>query len=632
MKSTLVKTIALFITLGISSCTVQDPETSIIPVKDFFRNPEKSNYQLSPNGEYLSFLAPNQNRLNIFIQKIGEAKAVQITNSEDRDIFKYLWANDDKLLYLKYSGEKGSKLYMIHKDGSEVKDLTPVENTSVRILDLMADVPGEILIEMSSGGTGLYDVYNLNLESGEIILKEKNPGNITMWKTDHDHNVRIAISNDGVNQVVLFREGDTGQFKKVISTNFREHLEPLIFTFDNKYVYASSNLGRDKSAIVKYDLQNNKELECIFEHPEVDVYNLMYSPKENKIGAVTYTTWKMEYEFFDEGWEKFFTSLFKKFEGYEVTVPSRSKDETKYLVRTTSDKSMGAYYYYDTNTDEFEKLADVSPWIDENDLSEMKPIRYKSRDGLTIHGYLTIPKGKESKNLPTIILPHGGPWLRDKWGYNQEVQFLANRGYAVLQMNYRGSVGYGSKFWEAGFKEWGQKMQNDVSDGVEWLISQGIADRERIGIFGYSFGGYIALAGLVYTPEYYKCGVSYSGLPDIKSFIGSIPVSWRPFKEMIYEMVGHPKKDSEMLETYSPVNHADRIVAPVFYAYGKQDNMIDVSLNQEYVNSLKANDVDLTLMVKEDEGHFFANEENRLEFFNKLEIFLDKNLNGRTSK
>ncbi|MFI5171192.1 MAG: alpha/beta hydrolase family protein, partial [Chitinophagales bacterium] len=266
------------------------------------------------------------------------------------------------------------------------------------------------------------------------------------------------------------------------------------------------------------------------------------------------------------------------------------------------------------------------PWLKEEDLAQIKPVSYKSRDGLTINGYLTLPVGSDGKNLPVVINPHGGPWARDSWFLNPEVQFLANRGYAVLQMNFRGSTGYGKKFMEAGFKQWGKNMQNDISDGVHYLIEQGIADKNKIGIYGASYGGYAVLAGLTFTPELYACGVDYVGVSNLFTFMETIPPYWEPYLEMMYEMVGNPESDKELLSESTPLFHIDKIKAPLFVAQGAMDPRVKKSESDQIVNALREKGIEVEYMVKENEGHGFSNEENRFEFYNAMEQFLEKYL------
>jgi dipeptidyl aminopeptidase/acylaminoacyl peptidase len=394
----------------------------------------------------------------------------------------------------------------------------------------------------------------------------------------------------------------------------------------------ATNIGRDKTAVVKYDIITKKELEKIFEHPEVDVTNLMSSRKRKVITGVSFNTEKVHYHFFDKQREMLQRDLEKRLPGYEVRVAGFNKQEDRCLVRTFSDRSLGAYYFYDMKTKDFRKLADVSPWLKESDLAEMKPISYQSRDGLTIHGYLTVPKGVQPKNLPVVVNPHGGPWYRDSWGFNPEVQFLANRGYAVLQVNFRGSTGYGRKFWEASFKQWGKTMQNDVTDGVQWLIKQGTADPKRIGIYGGSYGGYTTLAGLTFTPDLYACGVDYVGVANLFTFMKSIPPYWKPFLDMLYGMVGHPEKEQDLLRAASPVFHVNKIKAPLLIAQGANDPRVNKNESDQMVEALKKKGIDVPYMVKDNEGHGFSNEENRFDFYRAMEEFLGKHLGGKVEQ
>ena len=371
----------------------------------------------------------------------------------------------------------------------------------------------------------------------------------------------------------------------------------------------------------------------LFAHPDVDVYHLMKSDKRKVITGAAFTTDRRSYHFFDSQREKLQRDLEKRLpKDYEVAVTHMSRDEAKVLVRTYSDKSRGSYYYYDRTNGDFKKLADVSPWLKEEELADMKPIKYQSRDGLTIHGYLTLPKGVEPKNLPVVVNPHGGPWYRDRYGFNPEVQFLANRGYAVLQMNFRGSTGYGRKFWEASFKKWGKEMQNDITDGVHWLIKQGIADRKRIGIYGGSYGGYAVLAGLAFTPDVYACGVDYVGVSNIFTLLQSIPPYWELGREMFYAMVGHPEKEKELLRAASPVFHADKIKAPLFIAQGANDPRVKKAESDQMVAALKKRGINVPYMVKNNEGHGFHNQENRFDFYRAMEKFLAKHLHGKVAK
>ena len=616
----------------IASCTPKKQgQAPLIPMKDFFRNPVKSSFQLSPNGEYLAFEQPWENRMNVHVQKIGSDKVVRITSAKARDIAGFAWANNERIVFVQdKGGDENYKLYAVNIDGSNEKTLTPFEKVRVGIIDDLEDNPDEMIIQMNKRDPRIFDAYRININTGEMKMVAKNPGNISGWITDWNGKIRIASTTDGVNTSILYRKDENSDFKTVLTTNFKESLSPLFFTFDNgDVVYAASNLGRDKSVIVKYDLAKAKELEVIYQHPEVDVSTLLKSKKRKKITGVAFYTDKQHYHFFDDQRKQLQKELQAKLPGYEIVVTSMNKNEDKVLVRTYSDRSRGTYYFYDLNSKDFKKLVDVSPWINENDMAEMKPITYQSRDGLTIHGYLTLPKGVEAKNLPVVINPHGGPWARDRWGFNPEVQFLANRGYAVLQMNFRGSTGYGRHFWEISFKQWGKTMQDDITDGVNWLIKQGIADPKRIAIYGGSYGGYATLAGVAFTPDLYACAVDYVGVANLFTFMNTIPPYWKPYLDMFHEMVGDPVKDKELLAAASPVLHADQIKAPLFIAQGKNDPRVNKAESDQMVEALRKRGVEVEYMVKDNEGHGFHNEENRFDFYNAMEKFLAKYLHGR---
>lgn len=624
--------IALMSTL-ISNCTKKAGPAPLIPMKDFFKNPTKASIQLSPNGEYLAFMQPWENRMNVHVQKIGEDKETRLTSATKRDIAGFIWAGNERIAFVQdKGGNENFHLFVVDIDGKNLKELTPFEGVRVSVVDDLEDEDEFMLIGMNKRDPRVFDVYRINIVSGEMQMIAENPGNVVGWQTDNDGKLRIAITSDGVNNSILYRAVEADPFKTVLTTNFRETLEPLFFTFDNQYIYASSNLGRDKQVIVKYDVANAKELELVYENPDVDVSSLLRSKKRKVITGVTFVTDKRDYYFFDELRENLQKTLEHKLPDYEVVITSMSKDEIKMLVRTYSDKSLGAYYFYNIETGEFRKLVEVSPWLNEEYMAEMRPIKYKSRDGLTIHGYLTLPKGIEPKNLPVVVNPHGGPWARDNWGFNPEVQFLANRGYAVLQMNFRGSTGYGREFWESSFKQWGKSMQDDITDGVKWLISQGIADSSRIGIYGGSYGGYAVLAGLTFTPDLYACGVDYVGVSNIFTLLQTIPPYWEPMREMFYAMVGDPEKEKELLTAASPLFHADKIKAPLFVAQGANDPRVKKTESDQIVNALKERGIDVPYMVKENEGHGFRNEENRFDFYGEMEKFLGQHLGGKVMK
>jgi dipeptidyl aminopeptidase/acylaminoacyl peptidase len=380
---------------------------------------------------------------------------------------------------------------------------------------------------------------------------------------------------------------------------------------------------------VEFDIANGKELKTLYENPDYDVNGLQYSKKRKVLTVADYESWKMEKYFFDEETKKIYERVQKEVGNLNINIPWATKEEDKFIVRTYSDRSLGAYYIYDKTADKLTKIAEIGPWFKEEELAEMKPIQYKSRDGMTINGYLTLPVGytmENAKDLPVVVNPHGGPWARDSWFLNPEVQFLANRGYAVLQMNFRGSTGYGKKFWEISFKQWGLTMQDDVTDGAQWLIGKGIADKKRIAIYGGSYGGYATLQGLVKDPDFYAAGVDYVGVSNMFTFMNTIPPYWKPMLDMFYEMIGDPKTDSVLLASVSPALNAEKIKAPLFIAQGANDPRVNKAESDQMVEALKKRGVTVEYMVKDNEGHGFHNEENRFDFYRAMEKFLGEHL------
>jgi dipeptidyl aminopeptidase/acylaminoacyl peptidase len=619
----------LILVLGIAftSCNTPEPMAEPVALEDFFKNPEKTAFQLSPNGEYFSYLAPYEKRLNVFIQKIGAEEAMRITSETERDLAGYLWANNNRILYLKDTGgDENFQLYGVNIDGTEMVGLTVFEGVRTELIDELDDISEEIIVGLNKRDARVFDPYRLNIVTGEMTMLAENPGNIMGWKTDHNGKLRIAITSDGVNQSLLYRATEADTFVSVITLSFKETLSPIMFTFDNKYIYASSNLGRDKEAYVKYDIANAKELEVIFETEESDVSGLAYSKKDKKLQAAYYYTSKRKVHYLDDEAKALFEKVEAQLPGVEVRFASENKAEDKFMIRTFSDKTRGEYYLYDKVSNELTLLAELSPWINANNMCDMTPINYTSRDGLNIQGYLTLPKGSNGKLMPVVVNPHGGPWARDHWGFNPEVQFLANNGYAVLQMNFRGSTGFGKAFFESSFKQWGKTMQDDISDGVKWMIDEGIADPDNIAIYGGSYGGYATLAGLCFTPELYAAGVDYVGVSNLFTFMKTIPPYWEPFLDMMYEMVGNPDTDSLLMADASPVFHVDKITAPLFVAQGANDPRVNIDESDQIVEALKARGLEVEYLVKENEGHGFHNEENRFDFYRGMLTFLDQHL------
>ncbi len=610
------------------SAALQNQE-NFIPLQDFFKNPTITDFQVSRNNLYIAYRKPWQQRMNVFVRKlsaerlpVGEEK--QITFVKDRNVFNYLWKGDDVIVYSKdFGGDENFHEFSVDINTGKEIDLTPFPNTRTHVMDRLTEVSEtDVLIESNKRDATMFDVYRANVYTGEIRMVAENKGGMEGWVADHTGQVRAAIQNDGLITKVWTRATEQEDFKVIIEYDFKSTFYPLFFTFDNKQLYACSNLKRDKVAIVKIDPVSGAELEVIFEHPEVDAQSLGYSRKRKVITDAIYTTWKHEHKFLDAEHEQIYSTLAKHLGVIDISLPSMNKNEDLFIVCTYSDKTRGNYYLYDAPNDKLTLLYDFGQELVTDKLASMQPVKYTSRDGLTIHGYLTLPLNSSGKNLPIVVNPHGGPWARDVWSYEAEVQFLANRGYAVFQMNFRGSTGYGKEFFSKGFKQWGRTMQHDITDGVEWLIEQGIADPKRIAIYGCSYGGYATLAAITLTPNLYACAIDFVGVSNLFTFMNTAPPYWESYLAKLKAMVGDPETEKEYLLEVSPVQNADKIVTPLFVAQGAKDPRVNINESDQIVNSLRQRGVEVKYMVKENEGHGFHNEENRFEFYAEMEKFL----------
>jgi dipeptidyl aminopeptidase/acylaminoacyl peptidase len=607
----------------------KEEKPPLIAVEDFFKNSDKSSWQISPDGEYISYRSPYKGHTNIFVRKVTDTTAAPVTFDTVRNIFTYQWKGN-RILYLQdVGGDENFQLFSVSIDGKDQKALTPFAKVRTSIINDLRFVPGkekEVMIGINKRDARFFDPYSINIETGEMKVLYQNDKNYDGWYTDHEGIIRIATKTDGVNTTFYHRATAAAPFDSLLTTSYKESFVPNLFTFDNKNIYATSNIGRDKAAVVEYDLAAKKEVKEIYANPDNDVEGLSFSPKRKVLEYAFYTSWKSEEHFLDKETEAEYAKMKEKFKGYEVSIYGSNNEEDKFIVWIGNDKLPAKFYFYDKKTGDTKFLAASRPWLKEEDMAIMKPIVYTSRDGLTIHGYLTLPKGVDAKNLPVVINPHGGPWARDGWGFNNEVQFLANRGYAVLQMNFRGSTGYGKEFWLKGNKQWGKTMQDDISDGVQYLIKEGIADPKRVAIYGGSYGGYATLAGITFTPDLYCCAVDYVGVSNMFTFMKTIPPYWEPYKAMFYEMVGDPKKDSALLAAASPVFAADKIKVPLFIAQGANDPRVNKAESDQMVAALKKRGVEVEYMVKNDEGHGFANENNRIDFYKAMDNFFAKHL------
>lgn len=638
-----VTALAVALAVASASATAADKASTaaptvpkLFPVRDFFSSPERAYFRLSGDGKTLGFMQPvdvgnGQRRRNIFVQALDGSVLVgeprKLTNETARDITDYYWKGNDTLLYQKdFGGDENFHVVAVNATTGKITDLTPGEKVRAGVLDDLPDDPNHILVSHNRRNPEVFDVYRFDLRDGKETLIAKNPGDIVGWLTDHAGRLRIAIRTEGLNTIVQYRDGDSGDFKPIVTTDYKTEVTPAFFDADNRKLYAISNRGRDKKALVLIDPDKPSVEEVIYAHPEVDVANATWSRARNRLATAEFITAKSDRKVFDPAVESIYQSLAGKLPGMENRLQVSNKTEDKFIVASGSDRWEGSRYLYDATAGTLSKLSDLNEKLPAEAMAPMKPVQYTSRDGLPINGYLTLPVGRPAKNLACIINPHGGPWARDVWGFNPEVQFLANRGYCVLQMNFRGSTGYGRTFWEASFNQWGLKMQDDVTDGAQWLIKQGIADPKRLGIYGGSYGGYTTLAGVAFTPDLYAAAVDYVGVSNLFTFLNTIPPYWKPELPKFIDMIGDPVKDKERLTATSPALHADKIRTPLFIAQGARDPRVNKDESDQVVAALKKRGVDVQYMVKDNEGHGFQNEENQYEFYGAMEAFFGKHL------
>ncbi|MCO7227233.1 S9 family peptidase [Pleionea sp. CnH1-48] len=619
-----------------------------IPVKDFFRNAEFTGLQLSPSGKYLAVISPIKNRRNIVVMETKNLKKIKVLTAFDKqNVGGYFWANEDELVFTMDSdGNEAFSIFKVNREGKpKVVELvgSSVGNSGIRsasVVHTLPDDPKHIIVQFNGRRVTAPDLYLLPLDSrwsqkrrknAKMKIIARNPGDVQGWLVDHDGDVRGATSLKGLKGKFHYKEKGEKDFRVLREFNvLEEGIAPLGFDFDNKTMFVSSNKGRDRGAIYYFDPKTNKLGDMIFEHDEVDVSGLIMSRKRQKLLGVSYFDDYPRSKYFDEEEAKMRKGLKDAFKGKMVSISSASDDEMLNILLVSDDTDPGSYYLYDRKEGKVQFLVSRMNWIKPEQMSPMKPIRYKSRDGLTMRGYLTVPKDSNGKKLPLIVNPHGGPFgVRDFWGYNPEHQFFASRGYATLQVNYRGSGGYGRKFQHAGYGgKWGAEMQNDLTDGVKYLIDEGIVDPERVCIYGASYGGYATMAGLTFTPDLYKCGINYVGVTDVGLLFTSMPKHWEPAKELLKIQIGDPE-DKELMARMSPLAHVDKIKAPLMIVHGAKDPRVVKQHATDLRDALEDRKIELSddeWIMKFDEGHGFRKEENRVELYEKIEKFLAKHL------
>jgi dipeptidyl aminopeptidase/acylaminoacyl peptidase len=635
---------SVLLVLSSSALLAQLPP--IIDREIFFGDPEISGAQLSPDGKYITFIKPFKNVRNIWIKERKEAfeKARPLTADTTRPIPGYFWSQDSKyVLYVQdKGGDENYRVYAIDPTvaGDPVppaRNLTPQEKIRAMIIDVPRTKPNEIIVGLNDRDPSLHDVYRIDLTTGERTLIRENKNNIAGWMTDLNGDLRLGIRQTEDGGMEILKLHDTS-FTSIYSVTADESVDPVRFTPDGNSFYLETNKGDqlDKTQLEIYDLKTGTT-KLVEKDPknEVDFGSAIFSDVTNELLATVYRGDVIRVYPKEKKFAKSYEQLKKQFRGGNLGLTSTTKDENLWLVSISSDVDPGSTYLFDRKTGKVEMLYRSRPNLPSKHLASMKPLRYSARDGMEIPAYLVLPKGVSSKNLPTIIFPHGGPWARDFWGYNSTAQFLANRGYAVMLPNFRGSTGYGKKFLNAGNKQWGiGSMQHDITDGVQYLIKKGIADPKRVGIAGGSYGGYATLAGVTFTPDLYAAGFDIVGPSNIITLLNSIPPYWAPMKKTFAIRVGDKDdpKDKEMLEKQSPLNSAKNIKAPLFIVQGANDPRVKKAEADQIVVALRDLGRQVEYIVAPDEGHGFAGKENRIAMYTAMEQFFAKQLKGRVQK
>lgn len=605
----------------------------LIPREVLFGNPVRTNPQLSPDGTRIAWVAPDdRNVLQVWVQTLGQDDTRKLTSDQKRGIRGYFWCEDLKtLVYLQDAdGDENWHLYGMDVEQGTVRDLTPFPGVQAQPLDQDSHYPDTLLVNLNLRNPELHDVYRLTLSTGELELDTENPGTVMGFVPDAALQIRLAFNMlpDGGTEL-LVRDSSADPWRSWLQGGAEETLSVHGFTQDGQSVILSTSLGGDTTRLVEKNIQSGDE-RLIAHSPEVDIGGVMISPRTHAVQAVAFSPGRTRWEVVDSSIQPDFDGIQRLYDG-DFVVVSRSRDDQHWLVNFTSDRGPTRFYQWDRASQTGQFLFVQEPRLESLVLGEMLPMQCTSRDGLTLHGYLTLPPGLKPEKLPLVLLVHGGPWVRDVWGYQAQVQWLANRGYACLQINYRSSTGYGKRFLGAGYKQWGKKMHDDLIDAVQWAVDQGVADPARVAIFGGSYGGYSALAGVTFTPDVFACSVAIVGPSNLTTFIRSIPAYWRAFRSLLDARVGNIDDPQELedLKACSPLNHVHRIVKPLLIGQGANDPRVVANESQQIVEAIQQHKGSVTYVLYPDEGHGFYRPENRMDFNARAEFFLAQYLGGR---
>jgi dipeptidyl aminopeptidase/acylaminoacyl peptidase len=605
----------------------------LVPRQVLFGNPERVSPRISADGTRLAWIAPDAGVLNVWVNAVGasldEAKAV--TGDRDRGIRTFFWAHDNRhLLYIQdVGGDEDWHLFTVDLDGGTTRDVTPFEGVQARVEESDKRFPDTILVGLNVDNEQLHDVYRLDLPTGELEKIVENPGFIG-FLADADFKVRAGLAPlpDG-GMMVLVRESADDEWRPLLQWGQDDSLttSPLAFTLDGAALWMVSSVGANAGRFVKLDIATG-ESTVIAEDPQYDVAGVRLHPDTREPQAVTFVRERTAYEVLDPDIAEDIEVLSAVDPG-DLSLEGQDDADRTWLASYMNDDGPVRYYAYDRESKQATFLFEHRPALSQYELAKMEPFSYTGRDGLTVHGYLSFPPGQGRENLPVVLNVHGGPWARDVWGYNSEAQWLANRGYLCVQVNFRGSTGYGKDFVNAGDKEWGGRMHTDLLDAVDWVVEQGYADRSKVAIYGGSYGGYAALAGAAFTPDVFACAVDIVGPSNLKTLIESIPPYWAPMIAQFHTRVGNPETEEEWVWERSPLSKAGDIRIPLLIAQGANDPRVKQAESEQIVAALQEKGIDHEYMLFPDEGHGFAKPENRLKFYAAAERFLAKHLGGR---
>ena len=643
-KQILMFSVIFLLLAGFAASLAPAQQPALIDREIFFGNPEYAGAQISPDGKYISFLKPLQDVRNVWVKGIDEPfeKARPLTAETKRPISGYFWSWDSKyILFTKDNGgDENFNVFAVSPSaapaaGAQVPAPTNLTNaTGVRtfIYNVPESEPDFIYIGINDRDKAWHDLYKVQISTGTKTLLRENKDRITGWVFDNADKLRMATRSPADGSTEILRvDGD--KFTTVYTCGVFESCGPVNFMPDNKQVYMVTNKGdRDLIQLVTFDPATGKET-FVEQDPlgRVDFDNASFSTVSKRLISTSYTDDKTRIYWKDKGFEKDYNIIKKRLGDREINFASSNKDETKFIVSTNSDVDPGTVWLFDRKSKNLSTLYQVREKLPRASLSPMKAVRYPSSDGLEIPAYLTLPKGLGEKNLPVVVIPHGGPWGRDTWGYNGLAQFLANRGYAVLQPNFRASTGYGKKFLDAGNLQWGDKMQDDITWGVKYLISQGIADPKRVAILGGSYGGYATLAGVAFTPDLYAAAVAIVAPSNLNTLLTSIPPYWEAGRQLFYKRMGDPNtpEGQAQLNRQSPLNSADKIKTPLMIVQGANDPRVNKGEADQIVIALRDRNYPVEYLLADDEGHGFARPVNNMAMFAASEKFLARYIGGR---